>query len=178
MKKEIRKHVLSIIFVSIFLVLSTTFIYLPNRINLVSALAFLSNEQSFYMEDISEGVLLKDAYPMKDDEGLKTEPYTFRVVNNSKKNITYKIIFKNNEEKAKSSGKQVLDNKYLRYSISDESNNNIEVKTLSDNSVLLETTITPGSKQVFNFRMWLDYDADEGAMDKIFIGTREVQEVK
>ena len=178
MKKEIRKRILSIIFVSTFLIISTSFIYLPNHKNLVSALAFLNSEQSFYMEDVSEGVLLKDATPMKDSDGLKNDPYTFRVVNNSKKNITYQVVFKNNEDKAKESGKEVLDNKYLKYSISDTNGNNIEVKTLADDGILLTTTITPGSKQVLDFRMWLDYDADEGAMDKIFIGTLEVKEVK
>lgn len=178
MNKEIRNRLFSIIAVSTFLIIMTTFVYLPRQTNLLSALAFLNQEQSFYMEDLSEGLLLKSAVPTKDSEGLKIDPYTFQVVNNSNKNITYNIVFKNNEEKAKERGKEVLPSHYLKYAVSLDNNSNLEVKTLSDDGILLTTTITPHSKQVFNFRMWLDYNADEGAMNKIFIGSLAVEEIK
>ena len=61
MKKEIINRLLSIIAVSLFLIVSTTFIYLPNSKNLTSALAFLNHEKSFYMQDVTEGVLLNNA---------------------------------------------------------------------------------------------------------------------
>lgn len=178
MKKEIRNRVFSIIAVSTFLIIMTTFVYLPRQTNLLSALAFLQQEQSFYMEDLSEGLLLKSALPTKDSAGLEIYPYTFQVVNNSNKNITYSIVFKNNEEKAKEKGKEVLPSHYLRYVLSDVDDSNMEVKTLSDDGILLTTTIPPHSTEVFNFRMWLDYNSDEGAMNKIFIGTIAVEEVK
>ena len=178
MKNDIRKHVLSIVFVSLFLILMTTFVYLPNSENMASALAFLNGEQSFYMEDVSTGLLLKDAVPTKDSKGLEIEPYTFRVVNKTKHNITYQIVFKNNEEKAKEKGMEVLDNKYLRYAISYNTDTNIEANTLPEDGVLGTFTALPNSKQLVDFRMWLDYNADDGAMDKIFIGTIEVNEVK
>ena len=178
MKKDIKKRLFSIIAVSTFLIVMTTFVYLPQQTNLLSALAFLQDEQAFYMEDLSEGVLLKSAVPTKDSEGLENDPYKFQVVNKSNKNITYQIVFKNNEEKAKERGKEVLPSHYLRYSVSDSNDTNLEVKTLSDDGILVTTTITPHSTEVFNFRMWLDYNADDGAMDKIFIGTIEVNEVK
>ena len=130
------------------------------------------------MEDISDGILLKDATPVTDKTGLENDPYTFQVVNNSNKNITYNIMFKNNKEKAEETGMEVLENHYLRYSLSLYNDTDLTATTLSDDGILLTTTITPGSKQVFNFRMWLDYNADDGAMDKVFIGTIEVEEVK
>lgn len=178
MNKETRNRILSIILVSTFLIIMTTFVYLPRQTNLLSALAFLQEEQAFYMEDLSDGILLKSAVPTKDSEGLENDPYKFQVVNKSNKNITYQIVFKNNEEKAKERGKEVLPSHYLRYVVSDSNDTNLEVKTLSDDGILLTTTITPHSTQVFNFRMWLDYNSDNGAMDKIFIGTIEVNEVK
>ncbi len=178
MKKEIRNRLLSIIAVSTFLIIMTTFVYLPRQTNLLSALAFLQQEQSFYMEDLSEGILLRSAVPTKDSDGLENDPYTFQVVNNSNKNITYNIVFRNNEEKAKERGKEVLPAHYLRYVVSDNNDTNLEVKTLSDDGILLTTTITPHSTQVFNFRMWLDYNSDNGAMNKIFIGSVAVEEIK
>ena len=178
MKKEIRNRLLSIIAVSTFLIVMTTFVYVPRQTNLLSALSFLNQQQSFYMVDVSEGLLLKNAVPTKDSEGVEIDPYTFKVVNNTNKNITYNIIFKNNSEKAEERGKEVLANKYLRYVVSDSEDTNLEVKTLSDDGILLTTTITPNTEQVFNFRMWLDYNADDGAMNKIFVGTILVEEVK
>ena len=105
MNKEIRNRIFSIIAVSTFLIIMTTFVYLPRQTSLLSALAFLKQEQSFYMEDLSEGLLLKSAIPTKDEAGLNNDPYRFQVVNNSNENITYQIIFKNNEELAKEKGK-------------------------------------------------------------------------
>ena len=178
MKKEIINRLLSIITVSLFLIVATTYVYLPNSKNLTSALAFLNHEKSFYMQDVTEGVLLNNATPIEDSEGLENKPYTFKVVNKSNSNITYKIVFKNDEKKAKAQGMELLSNKYLRYSISNVDDTNLEANTLSDDGILLTTTITPHSEQVFNFRMWLDYNADDGAFDKIFIGSIAIEEIK
>ena len=173
MKKEIRKHIMSILVVSTFLITMTAFVYVPNHTNMTSALAFLNGVKSFYMEDLSNGVLLRDANPTKDEDGLKIEPYKFQVVNKSNRNITYKIVFKNkvsNEEER-------LANKYLRYSITTE-NGTEEPLTLSDDSIILTTTITPNTTQVFNFKMWLDYNCDNDAFGKKFSGVIEIQEVE
>ena len=178
MKKDIRKHVISIVFVSLFLIFMTAFVYLPQHENLVSALSFLSNEQSLYMEDVSSGLLLKDSVPMQDSKGLKIEPYTFRVVNNTNHNITYKIVFKNNKEKVEASGLEVLPSKYLRYSISNITDNNLEANSLNEDGILAVFTALPHSKQEFNFRMWLDYNSDSEAMGKAFIGALALVEVK
>ncbi len=172
MKNEIKKHILSILAVLTFLLLSTAFIYMPNHNSMASALTFLNGVQSFYMEDLSDGVLLKDANPTMDEDGLENEPYKFQVVNKSNKNITYKIVFKNkvdNEEER-------LANKYLRYSISTENTTENVVSTLDEDSIILTTTITPNTTQVFNFRMWLDYNSDDDAFGKRFSGVIQIEE--
>lgn len=178
MNKEIKSRIFSIISVSLFLILTTTFVYLPKQENLLTSLAFLNNQKSFYMQDVTSGILLRDAYPVKDEKGLENEPYTFKVVNNTNKDITYNIIFKNNEEKAKEQGKEVLPSKYLRYSLSNIDDTNKTANTLSEDGILLTTTIKANSTSVFNFRMWLDYNSDEGAFNKVFIGTVKIEQVK
>ena len=178
MDKEIRKNILSIIFVSIFLVVMTVYVYLPKQKNLLSAFAFIGQQQSFYMEDLSDGVLLRSAVPIKDSEGIKNQPYTFRVVNNTDREITYNIILKNDKYKIIDQGKEPLSSKYIKYAISDTMDSNCEIKNLTENGILLTTTIKPYSKDTFNFRMWLDYDAGVDAMNKMFIGTIEVKNVK
>ena len=83
MNKEIRKNILSILAVFAFMITSTLLVYMPSRSNMASALTFLNGVQSFYMEDLSSGVLLRNANPTKDIEGLKLDPYMFQVVNKS-----------------------------------------------------------------------------------------------
>ena len=177
-KKELRNRIFSIISVSLFLVLMTTFVYLPKQENLLSSLAFLQNVQNFYMKDLSSGILLRNAIPTKDHKALENEPYRFQVVNNSKHDITYKIVFVSNEEKAKEKGKEILPNKYLRFSLSTEDKTLVEPTTLADDGILYTTTIKAKSTETIDFRMWLDYYADNGAMNKIFIGKIELQEIE
>ena len=174
MRNEIRKHVLSILSVLTFLMVSTAFIYMPRHTSVASALTFLNGVQSFYMEDLTSGELLKEANPIKDEEGLELDPYKFQVVNKSNRNITYRIIFKNKvtDESTR------LANRYLRYSISTENGSENEIATLSEDNILLVTTIAPNSTQVFNFRMWLDYNCDNDAFGKRFSGIIQIEEVK
>lgn len=176
--KEIRRLIISILGVSIFLIFMTAFVYLPKQQNLLSSLAFLQNQQRFYMQDITSGILLKDAPPVIDEKGLEYEPYLFKVVNNSNADITYNIIFKNNKEKIEAEGKEVLPNKYLRYSLKEENKIIVEPVTLKDNGILYTTTIPSNSEMIFEFRMWLDYESDNGAMNKTFIGRIEIEEIK
>ena len=171
MNKEFRKHIISIVIVSIFLVVSTTCIYMPKRESLLSSVAFLNNVKNFHMEDLSGGVMLKNASPIKDSEGMKQDPYKFKVVNNTNRNITYNIIFKNtvDDESIK------LDNKYLRYTLS-TSEEEQTPNTLPEDSILVTVTIPPHSEQVYEFRVWLDYDCDNDAFGKAFKGAIEILE--
>ena len=123
-------------------------------------------------------ILLKDATPLSDETGIQYEPYKFKVVNNSNSDITYYIVFNNNEEKIASKGKEVLPNKYLRYSLKEENKVELEPTTLPEDGIIYTATIPSNSEMVFEFRMWLDYDADNGAMNKIFIGKIGVEEVE
>lgn len=176
--KEIKKLMFSIIGVSIFLIVMTTYVYLPKQENLMSSLAFLQNQKRFYMQDISSGILLKDATPVKDEVGLEYEPYQFKVVNHSNLDITYRIVFKNDIQKAKAQEKEILPNRYLRYTLTEGYNIDLEPATLQEDGILYTTTISAHSETTFEFRMWLDYNADNDAMNKVFIGKIEIEEVR
>ena len=176
--KEVRKSILSIILVSTFLIVMTCFVYLPKQESLLSSLAFLQNQKRFYIEELSSGILLKEAIPVSDAKGLTYDPYEFKVVNNSNQDITYNIIFNNNREKITSLGKEVLPNKYLRYSIKEKNTDINNIQTLTEDGIILTTIIPKNSEITYEFRMWLDYNADNGAMDKVFIGAIELEEIK
>ena len=177
-KKEFIRHIVSIICVSTFLILMTMFVYLPKQENLLSSFAFLQAQKSFYVEELSSGILLNDATPTLDEKGLQNDPYTFKVINNTNKDIVYQIKFNNNEEKIKAKGKEVLPNRYLRYNLQLENTDIVKTATLPEDGILYEASIPANSEIIFNFRMWLDYNADNGAMNKTFIGKIEIEKIK
>lgn len=177
-KKEIRKHIISIISVSLFLIIMTTFVYLPKQENLLSSFAFLQMQRNFYIEELTEAILLRNAAPTKDSKALENDPYRFKVVNKTNKDITYKLVFKGDKEKAREKGKELLPHKYLRYVLYEEGSKEIIPTTLSDDGILYEATIPSNSEVTFEFKMWLDYEADNGAMNKIFIGRVELERIE
>lgn len=176
--KEIRKLIFSIISVSLLLIFATTFVYIPKQENLLSSLAFLQNEKRFYMEDISSGILLKDAVPVSDCVGLSNDSYQFKVVNNSNSAVTYRIVFKNVNDKSQFDQKDILPNRYLRYSLKEGNNAYLEPTNLNDDGIIYETVINAHSSTVFEFKMWLDYNSDNDAMNKVFVGKIKVEEIK
>lgn len=175
--RENRKSILSIIIVLFFLVFMTCFVYLPKQENLLSSLAFLQNQENFYLKDLSQGILLNDAVPVTDEIGMQYEPYKFKVVNNSNSDITYRIVFRSDYSKMNIRKVDVLSNQYLRISLN--SNNKILVNpmTLSEDGIIYTTTIQAHSEERFELRMWLDWNSDNDAMDKVFIGKVEVDKL-
>ena len=62
-----------------------------------------------------------------------------------------------------------LDNSNLNFT--DFIDNFIKSKTVA------ETTIDANSSSTFEFKMWLDYNSDNEAMDKAFVGKIEIEEI-
>lgn len=173
-KRENIKSILSIISVSFFLIFMTCSVYLPKRLILLSSFAFLQNQKDFYIEDLSKGILLKDIIPVTDDIGLQYDPYQFRVVNNSDSKVVYQIVFSKNVTKTEINEKNILSNKYLKFSLNSLSNKLVEPTILPDDGIIYKASIDAHSQEIFEFRMWLDWDADNGAMNKIFAGKVEI----
>ena len=175
-KKEIRSRITSIIFMLVLLVVSTLYVYYPNKQNLVSSLTFLHQNESLYIEELSEGIKLAEAYPITDQEGIESIPYQFKLVNTTNKAITYQLSFKNQIDTIKSNNATPLDHKYLRYSITD--NDNSIINTLPDNEIIYQATIPANSEIMLEFRTWLGDNFDSDAMGKTYIGKMEVNQVE
>lgn len=175
--KENRKSILSIILVLFFLVFMTCFVYLPKQESLLSSLAFLQNQKVFYLKDLSHGILLNDAIPIPDEIGMQYEPYRFKVVNNSSSEINYRIIFRNNDLKMNIKKEDMLSNQYLRISLNSDKGILVNPTSLSENGIIYTTTIQAHKEEIFELRMWLDWNSDNDAMDKIFVGKVEIDKL-
>ena len=72
----------------------------------------------------------------------------------------------------------LISKKPVPVSTPEENNNNyIEPLNLTDNGIIYETTIDANSSSTFEFKMWLDYNSDNEAMDKAFVGKIEIEEI-
>ena len=174
--KEIISRITSIIFMLIFLIVSTLYVYYPNKQNLTSAFTFLQNREAFYLEELSDGIKLAEAYPITDSEGITSDSYSFKIVNDTDKDIHYQLVFRNQLEKIEAKNLLPLDSKYLRYSIQNNESN-LKIETLTDTEVIYDAVIKADSELTFDFRIWLGENFDSDAMGKTFIGRMEVIEV-
>ena len=95
-------------------------------------------------------------------------------MNSSNSEINYRIIFRNNDSKMNIKQEDLLSNQYLRISLNNNEGLLVNPVSLSENGVIYTTTIRAHEEEVFELRMWLDWNSDNNAMDKIFVGKIEV----
>ena len=155
MKKEIRKRVISIFITCMYFVLMTI---LSVQINNNYTLAAYN---SLRLEDISVPNMI-NLLPIADEDGLREEPYVFKVINNSSRKIKYVVSFTNDKD----SNINTLDYKYLRYSISTDNINYSRVKNMNNDGYLDTSIINSKENQVYYLKFWIDYSASEEVLNK------------
>lgn len=174
--REIRSRIASIAFILVFLIVGTLYVYYPNKQNLTSAFTFLQNREAFYLEELSGGIKLAEAYPITDSEGITSDSYDFKIINDTNKDIHYQLVFRNQLDKIEAKNLLPLDSKYLRYSI-ENNESSLKIETLTDTEIVYDAVIKADSELTFEFRVWLGENFDSDAMGKTFIGRMEVIEV-
>lgn len=88
-------------------------------------------------------------YSMSDGAGLKIKPYIYTCTNNSKKEITYKIVLRNNIVE-----KNIA--KYLRVAIDDITIKTLEEFTMEkDKYILIEKSLEKGYTANHSIKIWL-----------------------
>ncbi len=123
----------------------------------------------------SESITLEKAYPLSKEEGLNLKPYQFTVKNTCNTLIDYSIHLDSLESEA------YMNNKYISVSLDNE-----EIKILSnfkeaepyneegktkavESHILLTGFLDKKESKTHNLRLWIDEDADNGAMEKTFL---------
>lgn len=99
--------------------------------------------------DFKKDSVPSNLYSMSDGAGMKTNPYTYTVTNNGKKEITYKIVLKNNIVE-----KNI--EKYLRVAIDDVTIKTLDEFTMEkDKYVLIEDNLDRGYTANHSIKIWL-----------------------
>ncbi len=130
-------------------------------------------------------ISLPKAMPISDEEGVALEPYTFSIKNTCNDNASFQI---NLESLSKISGTEEIPEenrlapKYVRFKLNEVTkpedgtmlllSNTDEVTPILDNTYsshkLMTGYLSPSETKDFELRLWIDKDADEGAILKTF----------
>lgn len=122
-------------------------------------------------EDEEATINLENASPISTEEGLMLNGYHFTVKNNGDIPAMYSIYLDDAEIEE---GTTRIDPKYIRYSL--EKDNTLITEGSSDllsnleNNLLMNETIGVNGEHKYIIRLWVDYEADSGAMNKVYSG--------
>ena len=129
-------------------------------------------------ESSTEGIQLTNVVPTYDDEGKTYEPYTFKLKNQSNIDIYYTLSLIDDEELISSCESDnegscsLLDYRDVRYEI--EMDNRTVTGSLSDSSIINYGIIEAGETIDGSLKVWLNINATNEAMGKVFLGKLRV----
>ena len=121
------------------------------------------------LEEINNGILLSEAYPITDEEGMKSTPYTFTIKNTCDSFVSYEVSLGILDT-------STLDSKYVAAVLdynAIQTLNQYEETTLAgykEGRLLQKGNLSGNEEITYNLRIWMDYDtpAIEETMNKAF----------
>ncbi len=117
----------------------------------------------------TDAIKMENTFPITDEEGMKTSPYTFTITNTCNTFLSYEVILgMTNETTLKSEYiAAVLDTSAIETLNNYEST---EVEGYKEARILRTGSLSSGDEVSYNLRLWMDEDvlATEDAMNKTF----------
>ncbi len=121
------------------------------------------------LEDVTNAITLKNAYPMEDSKGETTEPYTFKLTNTCNVGVDYNIDLEIIQEA----------NAMSATNIATKIDENDKVVLTNDRKTIVEGetgdiykigqgTLEPHTSVEHSLRLWLDINAGNDAQNKTF----------
>ena len=126
------------------------------------------------LDNESEAISLGNQFPISDEEGMQTTPYTFTVTNNCNTSIDYQIALESLGNQATalkpSSIKVALDDSFDL--LSNKATTEPTITGTYQSNKIGYGTLAPagsaGASVTHNLRIWIDYDAPVSEMNKTF----------
>ena len=121
------------------------------------------------LEETNNGILLSEAYPITDEEGMKSTPYTFTIKNTCDSFVSYEVSLGILDT-------STLDSRYVAAVLdynAIQTLNQYEETTLAgykEGRLLQKGNLSGNEEITYNLRIWMDYDtpAIEETMNKAF----------
>ena len=112
---------------------------------------------------------MENTFPITDEDGMKTSPYTFTITNTCNTFLSYEVLLgMTNETTLKSEYiAAVLDTSAI---VTLNTYESTEVDGYKEARILRTGSLSPGDEVTYNLRLWMDEDveATEDAMNKTF----------
>ncbi len=180
MKNMKKKYVIILVLVLlIVLVIGVSYAWLMTTLQGEKEVSILVDTIDLELdESASEGIQLVNAIPTYDDDGKESSPYKFSLTNKSRIDLYYSLSLVDDEELINScqttdgSACELLDVKDIRYEI--EIGDSSYTGTLSDSPVIYHGIITASEKIDCELRVWLNINAGNEVMGKVFLGKLQV----
>lgn len=180
MKNSRNKLIVFGILLALIFLIGGTYAWLTLKVEGTKTVKLRSGTLSLSLdEEASEGISIKNAYPMTDEEGLANKGYEFNLINDGDIPSNYVIYLVDLEI---DSTKTRMSDNAVKYSLLKEeldSDGNI-LKDPTDTKRLLSETginpnrildsgvIQPGEVYKYKLKTWMDYNADNSSQGTIF----------
>ncbi len=164
------RYISTIVFTSLFLILSSVFIFLPKKANLMGAFAFLANADGVSFVPVSSDLVLEKAYPITDKQGLEVEPFVFEIQNKNTTASKVQVIFQTGE------GGNRLSQNSIKYTIG-ESESASDIQVLSEDGIILEVELAANDVKRYYLKFWVQDEQKEDITGKYFQATIELKKI-
>lgn len=146
-----------IIFLTLFLIFSTIFVYMPKKAEYAGAMAFLTSMDFISIEEVTDGIIFTYPYPVDDEIGMTGEDTIFTVKNYDDKEIKYIIKMETFEE---NKSIDYIDINCLKYSYRINDGNYSKPLNINSDGILDVRTISGNKTNTYYFKFWLDINND------------------
>ena len=124
--------------------------------------------------DCNEDLTLENAVPISAENGLAQEKSCKVVIDNTKNDVDLEYTIYLDDKKIGANEERMLD-KYVRYSFTSENEEETAENTklisatgTNPNRILKTDYVRQKEQKVYYLKVWMDYDADQNAMNKVF----------
>ena len=180
-KKDLRnkKEKVIVIFVIIFsiLVIGLSYAWLRTTILGEKDVQIVVGGIDVVLNEENDGIQLVNVIPTYDDEGKTSTPYVFSLENKSKIDLYYTLSLVDDDEalencSSTSGDCELLDPRDVRYEL--KMGDRTFTGSLSDSSIIDYGIIDSSEKIDCELRVWLNINATNDAMGKVYLGRLKV----
>ena len=174
-RKEKEKVLIISIIIVLILVLAVSFAYFSTRLNGTDQIVKVGKLE-LVLDETSEGISLENAIGLRDDEGMKLTPSTFKLINNGNKAVDYTIYLDDNTI---SDTDTRIEDKYLKYNLNKNGTDSgatlLTSTGTNPNRIIDSGTIEGGGTNNYSLNLWITDEVDGNYSGQVFSGKLRVE---
>ena len=174
-RKDKEKVLIISIIIVLILVLAVSFAYFSTRLNGTDQIVKVGKLE-LVLDETSEGISLENAIGLRDDEGMKLTPSTFKLINNGNKAVDYTIYLDDNTI---SDTDTRIEDKYLKYNLNKNGTDSgatlLTSTGTNPNRIIDSGTIEGGGTNNYSLNLWITDEVDGNYSGQVFSGKLRVE---